>query len=155
MCLPRIFTPNSTFLLKRLLSFSNLPMTSRKKKNIFFFLFSLHNNLHQQPRLVHFKDTQSCNTISVVRACQASCAMPTVASRLSPSYLADMSCCCKILTSCIRLFVYSQSLSSHLCPCTEREFYTLQREGTRKDPGWGCLDSLSPRKRCHLATQSR
>lgn len=64
MCLSHIFTTNYTFFLRHLLSFRNQPMAPIKKP--FFFLFSLHNNLHQQYRSVHFKKILNPVTLSLL-----------------------------------------------------------------------------------------
>lgn len=92
------------------------------------------------------KDTQSCNSILVVKACQA---MTTGSCLLAPSYLSDMSGCCINSSHLARGYLSTrqsrQILSSHLCPCSGRDFQGLWRGGTCRDPSRPELDGFSLR----------
>lgn len=95
MCLLHILIINRTPLLRHLLSFSNQPTTPRKNKTKPFFpVFTAQQSPSATQVGTLKKDTRSCNTIFVVKACWAGSAMTAGTSLLSPSYLSDMSCCC-------------------------------------------------------------
>lgn len=107
---------------------------TKKNNSVGIAVFPAQQSLLATQAGTFYKATQSCNSIFVVKACQAmttgSCLLCTLLPFRHVWLLHE------ILTSCTGLFVYRQSLSSHLCPCPGREFLLWRRDAGRDPDGF-------------------